>query len=159
MDIEELLAREEIKNLRMGYAAHLDSQRYDKLAELFTEDGVCVFGPEFGGDWIGRDTIRAQYETVMKAAGGPFDSVHIITNPWITITGPDTAHGRWYLLDWLTRQKPVTEMETRGGHANPLLYLAVYEDDYRKENGAWKIARTQLHFLWPDRLGEGPLRP
>ena len=79
----------------------------------------------------------------------------VATNPVIRLTGPGTAWGRWYLLDLLTRQKPHTGMETRGGHDNPLFYLAVYEDDYRKVDGAWKIAYCKLNFLWPERVWTG----
>ncbi|WP_070152475.1 nuclear transport factor 2 family protein [Sphingobium phenoxybenzoativorans] len=159
MDIETLLAKHEIMDLRLGYAAHLDARDYDSFMDLFTEDAVCEFGPEYGGDWVGRAQIRERYEEVMLSAGGAFDAIHVVTNPWITLTGPDTAHGRWYLLDCLTRQMPVTGLHTQGGHNNPLLYLGIYEDDYRREAGKWRIARTRLHFLWPERKFEALAHP
>jgi SnoaL-like domain len=152
MTIEELLALEEIRLLRAAYTAHLDSQDLDRLADLFTEDAVCAYPAEYGGDWVGRETIRANFAGIMPAIGQQFDAIHVTTNPWIELTGPDTAHGRWYLLDWLTRQKAGTaDMVTRGGHDNPLLYLGVYEDEYRRVDGAWKFSRIALHTLWPDR--------
>ena len=150
LTIEDFLAAEEIKNVRYAYSAHLDSQNVDALADLFTEDAVCDFGEEWGV-WKGRETIKASYTAVMGQIGSPFDALHVFTNPWITVTGATTAHGRWYLLDLLTRQKPVTGLATRGGHDNPLLYLAIYEDDYRKVDGNWKFACCKLHFLWPER--------
>jgi hypothetical protein len=151
MTIEELLDREALKDLRLAYAAHFDRQELDRLMELFTEDAVCAFGPAYGGDWVGRDAIRANYAAAMQAIGAPMAAMHIVTNPWIELTGPDTARARWYLLDFLTRQAPHNALVTPGGHANPLLYLAVYEDECRKADDRWRIARTELHFLWPDR--------
>lgn len=150
LTIENLLSIEEIKNVRLAYAAHYDNQRLDALMDLFCDDAVCDFGPEWGS-WAGHGEIRKNYAVAMNMTGGPFDSLHVVTNPWITLSGPTTAHGRWYLLDLLTRQKPVTELATRSGHDNPLLYLAIYEDDYRKVGDTWKFARCKLHFLWPER--------
>ena len=101
---------------------------------------------EFGGDWVGRQTIRDNFAGIMPAIGQQFDAIHVVTNPWIRLTGPDTAEGRWYLLDWLTRQSAGTgKMTTRGGHDNPLLFLSVYEDEYRRVDGAWKFSRIALH--------------
>ena len=147
MEVAELLAREEIKQLRLAYAAFYDRQLLDKLVDLFTEDAVCDFGHY--GSWNGRAEIRSNYEREL-ARNGPFHALHIVTNPFIEFTGDGMAHGTWYLMDLLPRQKPANELSTPGGHDNPLLYIAIYEDQYRKTAGAWKIQRTQLHFLWPE---------
>lgn len=151
MDLQTLLTKQEITELRLAYAAHVDRHDFDALEALFTEDAICDFGKGFGDPWVGRKHIRTNYEAAMAKVGGEFDSLHVVTNPWITIEGPDTAHGRWYLIDLLTRQKPVSELETPGGHGNPLLFLGIYEDDYRRESGVWKISAIRLHILWPQR--------
>ena len=156
MTIDELLDIEAIKHLRQGYSAYLDAQDLDNLVDLFTEDAVCEYPEAYGGDWVGRETIRANFAAIMPAIGEPFDAVHIVTNPWIRLTGQGTATGRWYLLDVLTRQKAGTgQMTTSGGHDNPLLWVGVYEDEYRKVDGDWKFSRTKLHTLWPERAFDG----
>ena len=157
MTVDDLLALEEIRNLRHGYAAHLDAQDLDALVELFTEDATCEFGHY--GTWAGRETIRNNYAAVIQALGRPFDAMHVVTNPWVRLTGPDTARGRWYLIDLLPIQHPETGFASRGGHDNPLLYLGIYEDDYRKVGGRWKIAAVKLHFLWPQHAFEGLRHP
>jgi hypothetical protein len=156
MTIDELLAIEEIKELRLGYSENFDANNLDKLVDLFTDDATCDFG-EYGL-WVGKDTIRSNYAEQFKVVGEAFDSLHYVMNPRIRLTGPTTANGRWYLMDFLTRQKPVTALETQGGHENPLLWLAIYEDDYVKVDGRWKISYCKLHFLWPKRLTDGQLR-
>lgn len=146
--IDRLLAVEEIKNLRLAYSAYFDSQDIEKLGLIFTEDAVCEFDEQYGGDWVGRETIRANYAAVAEQVGAPYNAIHAVTNPWIELTGEDTARGRWYLLDILTRQGALT---SQGGHANPLLYVGLYEDEYRKVDGVWLISRVRLSFLWPER--------
>lgn len=65
MELQEFLEKESIRELRFRYSACIDGQDYDQLATLFAEDAVCEFGREFGGDWVGRETIAANYRQVM----------------------------------------------------------------------------------------------
>lgn len=146
--IDRLLAIEEIKDLRLAYSAYFDSQDIEKLGSIFTEDAVCEFDEQYGGDWVGRETIRANYAAVAEQVGAPYNAIHAATNPWIELTGPDTAKGRWYLIEYLTRQGALT---SPGGHDNPLFYLGIYQDEYRKVDGKWLISRVRLEFLWPER--------
>lgn len=148
MTIDELLAIEEIKNLRYGYAVHFDAQDLNSLMALFTEDAICDFGAEYG-QWRGRETIRQNYRANLNHLGPAFSSLHVMANPWITLTSPTEAHGRWTLMDFLTQRSAQLHSGTAGGPAQPLLWLALYEDDYRKVNGRWLIAHVKLHFLWP----------
>ena len=56
--MQELAEIEVIKNLRIQYSHYFDGQHVDALADLFTEDAVCEFGPDYGGDWVGKAQIR-----------------------------------------------------------------------------------------------------
>jgi hypothetical protein len=140
MTVDELIEIEQIKQLRILYSHHFDGGRIDELADLFTEDAVCEFTEDFGGDWVGRDAIRANYAR-FSVPGQPFSFMHANTNPWIRLLGPTEANGRWYLLD----------LNTRPGAETPLSLFGVYDDVYRKVNGQWRIARTRIDFLWPNR--------
>lgn len=156
MTFEELNDREAIKDLRHAYSMHYDSRDVDALVELFAEDAICHFDESFGGDWVGRETIARNFAQWM-ATGEAFDTIHAVTNPFIELTGPDSAKGRWYLLDYLTRQGDNPVLKTRGGHDDPLFLIGLYEDRYRKVDGEWKFARTRLSSLWPTRDYPGPL--
>jgi ketosteroid isomerase-like protein len=141
MTIEELLDIEEIKKLRWQYGHYYDGAQLDDLVDLFTEKAVCEFGPEYGGNWVGKEQIRENYEKWIGHEGGTFNTLHAVTNPQIVLTSPTTAHGRWYLLD----------LRTTVGVENPLILFGIYDEDYEKIFGQWKIARTRIDFLWPKR--------
>ncbi|HJP41043.1 MAG TPA: nuclear transport factor 2 family protein [Dehalococcoidia bacterium] len=139
--IEDLVEIEEIKNLRHLYSHYYDGQRVEKLVDLFTDDAVCEFGPQFGGDWVGKAKIHENYAKFSLEEGKPHEVLHAVTNPWIRLIDGETAHGRWYLLD----------LRTAEGAENPLILFGVYDDVYKKVNGRWLIHKTRIDFLWPRR--------
>ena len=111
MTVEELLDIEAIRNLRMVYGHYYDGQDVDSLVDLFTDDAVCEFGPNFGGDWVGKAQIRENFEKWSLREGTPFEVMHATTNPMIRLLSEDSAHGRAYLLDlaeeqWQLEQDP-----------------------------------------------------
>ncbi len=147
--IEELAEIEATKKLRILYSHYYDGGETDKLVDLFTDDAVCEFGPNYGGDWVGKEAIREGYSKFGRDE--PFKgALHANTNPWIELTGEDTAKGRWYLLDLSLTGPP---------DQNPLTLMGVYDDLYRKIEGQWKIERTYIDFIWPNRDYRGPRAP
>ena len=44
--LEELVESESIRKLRVRYAHAFDGNRMDELADLFTDDAICEFGPD-----------------------------------------------------------------------------------------------------------------
>ncbi len=145
MTLEEMLEIETIKQLRIKYSHYFDGKRIDELADLFTEDAVCEFGPDYGGDWEGKDTIRKNFAGYAVEEGVPFGVLHAVTNPLIELIDDTTAHGRWYLHD----------LRTTEGADNPLILYGIYDDVYKKVFGKWLIYRTRIDFLWPKRhVGE-----
>ncbi len=146
MTVEELLEIEEIKRLRVMYSHYLDGGDLEGLVGLFCEDAVCEFGENYGGDWVGRETIRQNYASYTSDDIAPFSFfMHAVTNPWIELTGPESANGRWYLLD----------LNLLAGNENPLNLFGIYDDVYRKVDGQWLIWRTRIEFLWPRREYRG----
>jgi hypothetical protein len=147
MTIDDLLEIESIRKLRILYSYYLDAGELDALVDLFTDDAVCEFGPY--GVWTGKPMIAENYEKVERPIleKGPFQSLHANTNHWVELTGPGEAVGRLYLID-LAVGRPANE--------NPMIWLGAYDEAYRKVGGAWKICRSSLQFMWPERhLTEG----
>ena len=145
MTLDEMLEIETIKQLRIKYSHYFDGKRIDDLTDLFSEDAVCEFGPDYGGDWVGKDQIRDNFAKYAEAEGPSFGVLHAVTNPLIELIDRETAHGRWYLHD----------LRTTEGIDNPLILYGVYDDVYKKVFGKWLIYRTRIDFLWPKRqVGE-----
>jgi ketosteroid isomerase-like protein len=145
LNIEELLDIESIKHLRIRGARYLDSGKFDALIALYTEDALCEFGPY--GSWRGGEAMRAKFA---EAEGpfhenGYFSNLHVITNHAVDLTGPDTATGLVYLLDFDTN----AQLQETG---NPLFWLGVYDEEYRRTDDGWRIARQSLSFIWPKRI-------
>ena len=140
-ELRELLEKEKIRKLKLLYSHLMDSNQIDALADLFTEDAICEFGPEFG-NWEGQDAIRANYHGVF-ASQNPFDAMHHVTNHYIDLTGPDTARGRSYLIDVVTTTEPDKQ---------PIVWFGLYDEEYRKAKGEWKISKCSLQFLWPSKM-------
>ncbi len=146
MTLDDLLAIEEIKQVRNLFSHYFDGRMLEPLVDLFTEDAVCEFGPMFGGDWVGREQIHAKFEAVMgqpgmAVHGAPYSVLHAVTNPWIRMIDGSQARGRWYLLD----------LHTAVGVEDPLILFGIYDDIYKKVDGRWLIHRTRIDFLWPKR--------
>ncbi|HCN64373.1 MAG TPA: nuclear transport factor 2 family protein [Pseudomonas sp.] len=145
MDIKlkALLDREEIRALRTLYAHHLDSNNIAALDQVFSADAVVEVTV---GKMQGIDAIRAGLAEAFtlfdrdKQESYPF--MHAIVNHWIQLTGPDTAQGRCYLIDFETASKP---------DPNPLLLLGLYADQYQRIDGEWRITHTRLEVVWPER--------
>lgn len=139
--LRRLLDVDDIKKLGLLYSQLQDHAYLDKLADIFTEDALCEFGPY--GTWNGRQEIRENYAKVKEANGGSsFSALHANSHHWVEMTGPDTAVGRRYLLDLMT---------TRPRDESPFIWLGLYDEEYRKVHGQWLIARTTLQFLWPEK--------
>ncbi|WP_293903165.1 nuclear transport factor 2 family protein [Phenylobacterium sp.] len=142
MTIDDMLDIERIRKLRILYSYYLDAGEIDRLVALFTDDAVCEFGPF--GVWEGVEMIAENYRRVMGPVieKGPFQSLHANTNHWVEITGPDTALGRLYLIDLAFGGPPET---------NPMVWLGVYDEAYTRVAGQWRIQRSGLQFMWPQR--------
>lgn len=144
-EINALLDREAIRNLRTLYGHLLDSNNIVALDQVFSADAVVDVTV---GKLQGIDAIRAGLNDAFKQYDrdhhGSYPFLHAITNHWIKLTGPDTAEGRCYLIDFETASKP---------DPNPLLLLGLYADNYQRIDGAWRITQTRLEVVWPQRAG------
>jgi hypothetical protein len=148
MDLQYLLDLEEIKQLRYSFSWALETSTPDDLADLFTEDGWIEVGP--WGRMVGRDAIRRGYGRAYRDSE-PWTAMHAVTNPRIRISG-DEATGTWYLLDCVT-----TVVES-----NSLRILGIYDETYRRVDGAWKMTSLTLRFKWSHDIGhvtpDNPMR-
>lgn len=131
-ELDELKARvrrlediEAIRQLRHKYFRCLDGKLWDEMAECFAEDvSASYFNGEF--KFKGRD------ETVQFFKMGLTDALvgmHHGHHPEIEITSENTGRGTWSLHNYLVDRK----------HNRGQRIAGVYQDEYVKEHGEWKI--------------------
>jgi hypothetical protein len=146
-ELKSLLDREEIKNLRVLYAHHLDSNNIEDLDQVFSDDAVVeVTVGRMEGIGAIRAGLNEAFQLFDRDRQGIYPFMHAIVNHWVRLTGPDSAEGRCYLIDFETASK---------ADPNPLLLLGLYTDEYRRIDGQWRITRTRLEVVWPNRSDEG----
>jgi uncharacterized protein (TIGR02246 family) len=130
MEIWELSAREQIRELVASYAHCADSGRFDELVALFAEDGVLET-PD-GQQHRGRDAIRdflGATKTRLATATQASLIRHNVSNLHILIAGPSEATGAAYFL-------VVTE---RG-----VDHWGRYRDRYTCHDGQWRFAHRRV---------------
>ena len=162
MQIEELEARlkvledrnrnlqdiEEIKKLQRVYGYYVERGQLDEIADLFSDRPDVSFGPSYNVS-VGKENVRRMFSS-QRAFGTlpgnkPDDYLHI-TAPISGVVDVDedgeTAKGRWYALMYLHNATP-------GGGA--VIGVGMYENEYVKEDGRWRILRLQFDdiFLSP----------
>jgi hypothetical protein len=108
MSLEELEKRvkaiedlEEIKKLHQNYINLMDNLQYEKVLDLFTEDGTAEV--RNSGVKRGRKGLTEIYiEGLAKRRGTSRDVGHMIIEPDITVSG-NTAKGTWLIYMLFSR--------------------------------------------------------
>jgi len=137
---EPLRDIEEIKTLKARYIRFGDSQQWDDLAKLLTDDFSATFeiAPRFSKDQPRRAEISGRdlfINTWSRALVGVV-TMHAVFMPEITLISPTAADGVWGMHDLVKMPGCVFE---GWGH---------YHDQYVKEQGEWRIKAsrvTRLH--------------
>jgi len=135
--IDQLIAIEEIRQLKARYFRYVDTKRWDLLPSVFTSD--CTFS--FEGVTPGRvDTYSSveEFMTGVKRILGNVISVHHGHTPEITLIGPRTASGIWAMTDLV--QRPVNDpLPSFRGYGH-------YHESYQKMD-SWLISSVYLSRL------------
>lgn len=137
---DQLADIEALKQLKARYFRHMDTKDWTALRTVFTDDARMDID---GFANAGGDAIIAFMSDVLT----PLRTVHHGHMPEITLTGPDTATGIWAMFDYV--QFPA-EGAPQGFHG-----YGHYHDEYRKQDGTWRIASTTVARLRIDPLPGG----
>ena len=149
-----------IRRLHWAYGYYIDFNRAKDVAELFAEDGEVIF---LSGIYRGRDSVFRLYGTwfqnlfLENGGEGPVDGFlldHFQMQDIITVA-PDrqTAKGRFRGMlfggshesrAWKPEGLPLQFMEA-----------GIYENDYVKEDGVWKIKRLDYMMQWQGNYEDG----
>jgi hypothetical protein len=132
-EVELLEDQRDIENLQRTYGYYIEKGLWTEAADLFADDGSFEVGGR--GVYVGRPRVLAYLRSI--DAEGPrygrlFDRMQLQA---VVHVAPDgkTAKGRWHLFaqeaDW-------------GKFAE--WGLGVYENDYVKQDGVWKISHLRV---------------
>ena len=144
LSIEQRLQRVEdelaIRRVLVDYSATQDARDFDAYVALFAENG----------EWVNGETVYKGRAAIMDMLVGLYgvtppdfvnaESYHITSNPQIDLDGDRaTVRSRHLLL-----------MRGEEGEPTPML-AGIYDDEFVREDGEWKIQRRVDTPLMPTR--------
>ena len=126
--LEHLNAEKEVSNLQHAYGYYMDRKQWDSVASLFAENANMELGQQ--GVYVGKESIRSSLEQFGPSglqAGELRDELQFQT--YVTIS-PDGKRAK----------ARVTQLGMWGSNDSEAQWReGIYENEYVKENGAWKI--------------------
>src|SRR5215467_5575145 len=130
MEIWQLTAREEIRELVARYAHFADSGRFEEMVALFAEDGVLeiVDREELHGRRSIHDFLVATAAR-FRESSAPRSMRHHVTSLRIEVSAPGEATSASYFL-------------VVGDHGPD--HWGRYRDRYTHRDGRWLFARRQV---------------
>lgn len=142
MTLEELLARESIRQTMANYTMAGDRLRIDDFVAVFTDDAILESEGVPESDafrYVGRQAMRAWFTRWSRPAEGAPKTHqatfvrHHLSTAQIELTGADSARARTY---W------VAYTDIGPDHCG------YYLDTYRKVNEQWLIAHRRIRMDW-----------
>lgn len=150
----------QIERVQRAYGYFVDKGQWTQLAELFTEDATLEIGGK--GIFLGKPRVLEYMQTAFGPDGAKegvlANHMQFQTIPDISVDGT---------TGWIRSRAFVMSV---GGWGLPL-----YENEYRKEDGVWKISRLTgpftmytnwdgwgeyaLNNTWPDKFDPPPDLP
>jgi len=150
--VGELEDQNAIRRLHWAYGYYIDFNRAEDVVQLFAPDGCVVF---LSGEYRGHAGVRRLYGTwfqnfFTQGANGPvygFLLDHFQMQDIITVA-PDrrTAKGRFrgLLMGGCHETRPYKP----DGLPLQFLEAGVYENDYVRIDGVWRIKRLDYMMQW-----------
>lgn len=129
MNVEELCAREAIRDLISRYCTEADSGRLAQVIELFTVDGEIEFG---GGTHTGPEGITGMFTASgakVRESGIRGRVLHSVGTVTIDLESADTARAHTYF----------TVLSAVGAD-----HWGRYRDELVRVDGAWRFRRRVI---------------
>jgi len=132
--VQLLEDQHQIENLQRIYGFYTDKDMWTQAADLFADNGTIEVGGH--GVYVGKKRVLAYLKTQGKEFpqdGKLYDHMQLQGIVDVASDGK-TAKGRWHMF----AQEAEHGKYARWG-------LGVYENDYVKQDGVWKIAKSHLY--------------
>ncbi|HEY9408606.1 MAG TPA: nuclear transport factor 2 family protein [Jiangellaceae bacterium] len=133
-NLQSIADRVEIEALRAEFSDAVLMHDYDRLASLFTEDGVVRI-PDVGAEAVSREGIRAGVERLQ----GLWEFFVQTTHPGVIVLDGDTAAGRAYIAE-------LGRFRDGSSHQN----YAIYHDRYQRTPDGWKFTERVYEVRYAD---------
>lgn len=136
--VQNLEDKEAVRTLRYRYHQYINDDRFDEIADLFTDDAVVEIGYVLRS--AGREEIHAAF--VAMPSGVKFLK-QFIHNHIVDVDG-DAATGISYF-----------EAKYAAKDGTSLVVAGKYDEDYVRTPDGWRISRmvVELYFTTPLELG------
>ena len=147
--VERLTITEDVRRLMARYVRYADNQRWNDLANLFTEDGTFTPHRPDGSVWM-RMNGRAEITATVGASGGAgVTLIHHLFSDEIDVDSAVSARGVFAMEDIVTRPEDAEVSE-----AIPFRHMhgfGHYHARFVRTDGSWRIAeltqtRVRLDF-------------
>ena len=147
---------EAIKKLQRAYGYYLEHWQVDEIVGLFSHSPEVSVEINDSGLYQGWEAVKNsfRFEDHYTAYNGqrtaPPEFLHILMpNSGIVDLEPDckTAKGRWYGFGLLAQR--------RGGKLRAMISAGIWENQYVKEDGIWKILKLFWSNIFSSPLDEG----
>lgn len=133
--LEELIAREEVRDVIYRYSHSLDRRDWAALADVFWPDAEVEYGLYNDAAAGFTPVVKELYENI-----GIHITQHFIGNIIIRIDG-DQAVGETYV-------QALHRVPREDGTFGDLLMGSRYDDRFEKRDGEWRISFRKVAFDW-----------
>lgn len=145
--LTRLVAIEDIRQMNARYFRVLDSHQWAEYQALFTDDAVMDLSEVLPAGTPAEKLHVVGAAAIVKQPAELMTGAIMIHNGYtheIDIQSEDRATGNWAMEDTVIFPDDVPcPFPFRRSHN-----FGRYAEDYRKEAGAWKIARLKLSRSW-----------
>jgi hypothetical protein len=141
--VDYLMSVDAIRQLKARYCRYIDTKQWHRLAALFTPD--CRF-EGLGSAPPGADV--AAFVAGVSSRLAPTISAHHVHQHEVAMTGPDSARVIWAMEDFVEFTDGSTVKETPGSRG--FRGYGHYEEEYRRDDGEWRISFLRLTRLRVD---------
>jgi hypothetical protein len=139
---------EAIKKLQKAYGCYVEHMMHDEIIDCFSDSPEVVLN-WLEGQWIGKDGVRRYFNRPAGTAPDPMFLHQVMQLVGVIDVSPDgnRGWGRWYSFGGI--------FMPRDGKVQRSFVNGIYENEYIKENGIWKILKIKWMIPYSVRIDEG----